>query len=612
MTELPSERPASPYGLAHPNFALLKITSENSEDGRGLYNPLQQFTSDTVKHNPKQLAGDTSIRSNVRGGYMQILSLFLLAVLMACMNHAVFTHLNGKEPGSHTSQFWVTVLKNVFPAAVAFLLFMGLKMCLSQAALYCIRLHPYPLELVNFVTSPPSLLNTLAILFKSSMRISLMCFACMAAITQAIALTSLFAPGTLSVVPTPSRIQTLTVPNIDFNVANPKQSSSFSFGGFAPFGSNNSSGTYGTPLMPQFAFIEPSQRWRRLIVQAASSNSAPAWDPPTGCGSSCSYSFSYFAPALNCTELSKEDIWPSAPNANDSLLPNSVNGTLYPYSLRYFFYNSTANLVPLQDNSEFLYPPNPLRSSWTYTATEVVPDQWIPHGVHCISRNATYEATTVFSNNTQLSSTQTSATNASLAFTSIIKSLSDILQGHAYYEEGTVNTSGTQAIYTPLFELASYTNDIDFGNLFGAASLGATTFSLAPALRDGLAVGLQDLLGNATLAFVNEQMSSTYANVTVTPESTQYLYISWRLGLIYGVVFSFSLGVIAYGLFCLQKNGTLVTFDLQNILEMTASSARLHEAAAQPNFGSTLVTGITSSELEGSRRRITVVLEVSN
>ncbi|KAF5353652.1 hypothetical protein D9757_013172 [Collybiopsis confluens] len=121
-------------------------------------------------------------------------------------------------------------------------------------------------------------------------------------------------------------------------------------------------------------------------------------------------------------------------------------------------------------------------------------------------------------------------------------------------------------------------------------------FSLSPVLQGDLSAGPQELCGNVTLALVNEHMATTHVDAMVTPNSTENQYVSWKLSLIYGVVFGFSLVVIAYGLFCLRRNGTIAIFDLQHIMEMTATSVRLHEAAAHPEFGSTPVGGIITSE----------------
>ncbi len=60
-------------------------------------------------------------------GYFTIVACFLCAVLGAAMNHVVFSLVNGKTTGEHISQFWMTILRNAFPAGVVLVLAVALK-----------------------------------------------------------------------------------------------------------------------------------------------------------------------------------------------------------------------------------------------------------------------------------------------------------------------------------------------------------------------------------------------------------------------------------------------------------------------------------------------------
>ncbi|KAF5376398.1 hypothetical protein D9757_008696 [Collybiopsis confluens] len=254
-------------------------------------------------------------------------------------------------------------------------------------------------------------------------------------------------------------------------------------------------------------------------------------------------------------------------------------------------------------------------ASLLFNGVVLDPQQWSPQGVKCIYQNATYEAETTFSNNTQLSSTRVkewngafsfsfNTTNIAVASLSLVESFISLVMGTAYMLPSNRN-----------FVLKTdVTSDTVLFNITGNQTNSTNTFfsfSLNSMLEGNLSAGLQDLFGNVTLAFVNERMTTTFTDAAVTPNSTEYQYIGWRLALIYGIVFGFSLVVITYGLFCLQKNGTVATFDLKHILEMTARSTSLHESAARPEFDSTLVKGTLSPVSEGNRHRL-VVLEVSD
>ncbi|KAF5376401.1 hypothetical protein D9757_008695 [Collybiopsis confluens] len=276
----------------------ISVSSGNLEDLPSLPRDMMQRRDLSVKSVKMQRHdGDRSLRSSIQECYLEILSLFFLAVLVSCMNHVLFAHFDGQEPGSHTSQFWVTVLKNMFPAAVAFLLFMGLKICLSQVALYHIQLSSHPIGVVNFMTSPPGLLNILSTLLKSSMHASILSFALLTAITQAVALTSLFVPFPLSTLTLSARRKSV----IDV----------------ARTGDDDQLG------------ISTSQRWQQLIQRAASSNSAPGWNPPAGCGSTI-----------------KQDIWPSKVNTSDSLLTLSPTSGTFFNSTPTFAYTSSEKGSP--------------------------------------------------------------------------------------------------------------------------------------------------------------------------------------------------------------------------------------------------------------------------
>ncbi|KAE9394327.1 hypothetical protein BT96DRAFT_978567 [Gymnopus androsaceus JB14] len=511
-------------------------------------------------------------------GYITIISLFLIAVLTASINHVIFSRIDGELTGSHTSQFWVSTLKNVFPSAVALQLIVVLKCCLSQVALYRIRLGSYPISLVSLMASEPSFCSTISILFKSSMRASILGFVLLAAITQAATLTSIFIPGTLTVTQSPSVTTSLGIPTIDFNVVDPTTSSLI---------------TVETDDPPTLSFQASSPRWQQLILRAASEGVAPTWDVPSGCGISCNYTFTYSAPAVSCTALSREDIWPGGgTNTTGSLLAFPLNSTLptLPDSSlnEYFFYNSTYAFTTPDENNpnvslstlDVIYIEGfntTLAESLSLSSQYPDPTQYNPLGTHCEYQNATYEATTVFSNNTQSSSTRVMQMTGSLPI------------GHDADDS-------TQALNTPLFSLTSAIQNSSAEPGESATMYNAFFFGLSPMLAGNLSSGIQDLLGNVTLAFVSEQMASTLATVTVTPNSTQYQYHAQKLGLIYGIVFGVSLMLVFYGLVCLRKNGSTAVFDLEHIVEMTSASKDLHESAVHPHFGSTPLEGVMLSD----------------
>ncbi|KAE9399464.1 hypothetical protein BT96DRAFT_920115 [Gymnopus androsaceus JB14] len=249
-----------------------------------------------------------------------------------------------------------------------------------------------------------------------------------------------------------------------------------------------------------------------------------------------------------------------------------------------------------------------------------------PRGVRCEFLNATYEATTSFVNNTQTSTTHMkeftgsgilpglnsylapiytnsppplyqSTQNITFAFRSIVNIFDSLMIGG---EPISPLGSGpsfiqTQAVSTPLFVFKSTNSATSAYPEF------VDTFSLSPTFQGNLSHGIQELLGNITLAFVNEKMAFTNVSATVTPGTTQYAYTPWKLCLIYGLVFGLSLIVAAYGLSCLHVNGIAATFDMENIIKMSAESSRLHTAALRPRFSMTHVKGMLVSDGHSTR-----------
>ncbi|KAF5368650.1 hypothetical protein D9757_010207 [Collybiopsis confluens] len=565
---------SKPSSQHRSDYAVVKTVNEDSEGWQGL-------SSSSLRNHEAD---------NVRRRFLEIMLSFCLAVLIACMNHVLFAHLDKQESGDHTRQFWVNVVKNIFPAAVALLLFMGLKNCLLQVALHHIRLESHPLKLINLITAPPSFLNTLSIISKSSMRVSIICFALLAAIAQAVALTSLFVPGTLAVVSSSPRAKMIQVPTLDFNAVDLLQSTSF----------ENHTGS---------SFKTPSQRWVQLVWRAASSNTAPTWDPPVGCGTGCTYTFSYASPALTCKDLSKSDIWSNGTNTTDSFL---VFG---PQS--YMFYNSFIYPFDIDITAENLQSASIYITWKTLTrrsarSTSCIAASWIRNNGLLGAFAASFRMPCVKEWNGTLYNIlpDGDTTNMSAAMTSIAQSFFEIFSGTAHYDVSPtfLNLTNTQALYSAtLFSIvyypASAAGDDESSSPF-------FKFGLSPQLGGNLSAGLQSLLGNVTLAFVSESLTTANVEAIMTPNSTQYQYVGWRLGLIYGVVFAFSLGVIGYGLFCLRKDGIVAVFDLQRVVEMTAASSRLHELAGQPEFDSTLVRGAVSPESDGTPQR-RLLLDVS-
>ncbi|KIK50361.1 hypothetical protein GYMLUDRAFT_89303 [Collybiopsis luxurians FD-317 M1] len=551
--------------------------------------------------------------NRAREGYTIILGCFLAAGLVAAINHVIFSRLNGSLTGDQTRQFWISVVRNIFPTVVSFLLFSSVKCCISQVALYQIRSESHSMATASLMASPPSLLNAFWVLSGSTLRFSILGFVLLVVATQGIALTSIFVPGSLTIISSPPRVKSVDVPTVDLNLVDP----SISTGGLFPVGNDESN------LL--LVFSGASQRWQQLITRSASTDIAPTWKPPVECGLYCNYTFTYVAPALNCTTLSQQDIWPDGvANSNSSLLYFpflSHNGD----PPEYFFYNTSYSVVQgsklggISFNSSILEV-HYVEGFNTSLVTEGFVNETFPdtselsaRGARCEFQNATYEAVTWFSNNTQSSRTRvvewsgslpigpagngplagTNVTNSTLAGLSIAYTYAEFLNGNASFDLDTLETGRTQMFNTPLFNLTT-TN----------LSISESFFSLSRNLNGDLVAGLQELLGNVTLAFVNENIATTRVDAVVVPGSVEYSYDAGRLGIVYGTVFGIALIAMTFGVRALRENRITATFTLEQILEMTASSSGLHKLAGLPTFSRTPVKGELISNNAGSTTHI--------
>ncbi|KAF9071297.1 hypothetical protein BDP27DRAFT_1502812 [Rhodocollybia butyracea] len=503
-------------------------------------------------------------------GYFTILSCYIGAGVVAVINHIVFSEIKETIMGNHTKQFWVSLLQNIFPTAVALLLFASLKTCLSQAALYRLRSDTHSVALVSLITSPPGFLTTLKILLKSSLRHRILEWVILSGMAQAIAVTSIFVPGSLTIVSNPAQSTLLETSTIDLNTVSPTSSTA------------NSVKLVLSDGTQKLIFGGPSPRWNRLLQQSLLSDNAPTWDTPAG-----------------------EEIWPNNNASSNSsllgfpfLLDNPDNPSL-PIQ-EFTIYLSSSGFDKFSPTFDLYYIEGFNSTYYLMAGPGLNLSNYHPQGVHCGFQTATYEATTFISQGGQVSTTRviewsdsfpsgesgsepllgTNVTNVTMALLSIASVYVQVLNGSLTFD-GFPEILPIQALNTPLFNITSTTS---FGSSPGfLLSLSSDVGNLAD--------GLQSLLGNSTLALVGEGIATTWVNATVVPDSLQYQYHPGKLALIYGIVFGVALLVVIDGLICLRANGTAANFDFQGIVEMTANSHGLHELAGLPEFADVPVRG---------------------
>ncbi|KAF5386370.1 hypothetical protein D9757_006624 [Collybiopsis confluens] len=592
---------------------------------QGEEEPFQNLTDLEYGHSypPTANSRRPHTHNETMGGYLTILGCLVVAGTIAVMNHFVFSKLDGTLADDHTRQFWITLVQNTFPTAVSIILFTGLKSAVSQVALYRIRSESYSLSVVSLMASPPTLLTAVLTLIETAFRSSVLGFVLLAILAQGVAITSILVPGSLTIIASPARTKSIAVPTIDLNTVDPSISTGGLFLQLTP---------EGDILL---VFSGPSQRWQQLITRSASTNVAPTWDPPAECGLACNYTFTYVAPALNCTTLSQEDIWPgNTTHGNSSSIlafPLMPNNEVDPPE--YFFYNATYSVIQGSKLGGITFNSSALEVRYLegFDTAELVdflsdpatlqnfsfPDisHYSARGAHCEFQNATYEAWTAFSNNTQSSRTRvvewsgplaigpagtgpiagTNTTNSTLAGLSLAYTYAEFLNGNASFNLQTLETGRTQALNTPLFNLTTVN-----------VSLSQSVFGLSRSLNEDIGMGLQELFGNVTLAFVDENYGASVRvpNAIVVPSTVEYAYSAERLGIVYGFVFGLALVVVVFGIFALRANAYTATFTLEQILEMTVGSSGLQELAVAGGLaqfdGKLFIKGELGVDNEGS------------
>lgn len=246
-----------------------------------------------------------------------------------------------------------------------------------------------------------------------------------------------------------------------------------------------------------------------------------------------------------------------------------------------------------------------------------------PIGSSCKFYDATYSASTIYANNTQTTTTSITSynyllssgncstqytctlsndtvgeTNASLpsyaihaiSSRAIVEAFVYVLEGSLEFspQTGQMLSAGntTTAYWTPLFTLNETTTPWSFG-------LTAPSFNLSERLTE--------LFANVTLAFISistdissvpdrSQVNSTSsaasslspgtttANISIQPTYSIYVYASWKLFLIYGIIILLVVMGAAYGIWSMKKNGGSSTSGFAAIVE-ALSGSELNEQA---------------------------------
>ncbi|KAJ7122297.1 hypothetical protein C8R44DRAFT_981472 [Mycena epipterygia] len=502
----------------------------------------------------------------------------VVAAVLAILHHVFDSRLN-----AHTvSGFWTQTKSSQMEILIAnafkivFCFSAGVSLC--QVAWYAMRRQPLLLADIDRIVGEPSLLTLprLNLIFQAPAALLI------TALILASPLITVFAPS-LTVRPAAAFNRTLTVPTLNLTT-DAVLDDIFIIGddGLARYDG-------------------PSGTWDKIALAGLIAGGPVGWPIPPGCAPECQYNFTYFAPAVRCSDIAPDAI---DDGASDGL--RTVSRVFQDPPAAYLLDYDTIIANALET-----YIVN-------FTDTESAPDnqyQWtlayLPFnaanndngtlinaaGSSCTFYNATHEAQTHFFNGTQESSVSvvefhdpldTSVTsdlhvfnengNASaplvgtpgvsfapglggpLHFFAIADAISNRLTGEMYRSSaGVITTVTTVLIDTGIFESPdSFSQNIQ---RFPGLNISSSVVNVSEAL--------QNLVANVTLGFVQMGTGNTTVRAVVPSTDTVYQYNRTTLLVTYAVSFISLLLISAAGMFCLVSNGEPSSNDFSQLLAAT-------------------------------------------
>ncbi|KAK0457199.1 uncharacterized protein EV420DRAFT_512846 [Desarmillaria tabescens] len=291
--------------------------------------------------------------------------------------------------------------------------------------------------------------------------------------------------------------------------------------------------------------------WERVLSRSFQSDTLIGWNAPGGCGSACNYTIEYVAPALQCSDISQDEILDdgdgsSGPSNPSAVLQSKYNTTDTPV------YNASSQIDVNGWN---------LTIAWrTYHDSK----GGIVEGVSCSLYNTTQQAIVSFINNTATISPSV------ISYDEPFSSSHQIIDCEASENSATPPTSR-------LFAGASYIVMMDWlcdqldgeilflnvgdkqwsseskvltSNLF---SMNETAQTFSPNVPN-MARALEEILVNATIALISSREDTMMAEASVAQNQLVWVYHWQRLWIVYAVALVCTAACGVAGLACMVKN----------------------------------------------------------
>jgi hypothetical protein len=394
----------------------------------------------------------------------------------------------------------------------------------------------------------PSLTSFLSLLFNSLAPLLVLTLTLTAAI-HALEVVTILAPNALKVVPSSGVIKCINASSLDLARGN----------------------LTSIDTMDQ-SYLRPSAEWTRMVQRVVMFPDVVSLAAPTGCGVGCNYSITYRAPALNCRDLTSNE-----------LAFNDPNSTITVYNA-----TSSLNQTQLLNDGYVVYGmnvPYDLTVEWQTVETDsdgqnpTIQDRG---GVYCQFHNALYSASGLFNGTSQSSASSVAQLGDVLVGTSGGANDSCIDPSVNGYGQDACFIMGTNFRATcdvfarsivGLIQLdKNGPGGLDIGALLQVVSgspqltplldVSQSVQNAGNPYQFGLAVSnlsdsLTSIFTNVTLGMIGARSDFVEVEATVSSGETEWSYNPWILWAIYSPTLLVFLLFGCYGAYCVVDGGAM-------------------------------------------------------
>ncbi|KAJ7122520.1 hypothetical protein C8R43DRAFT_1241247 [Mycena crocata] len=494
----------------------------------------------------------------------------LLAGGVAVAHHLLDAHLDGRPVSGWWTQTTTSRVEIFLATAFQIFFYFSAAISICQLSWYYLRRQPVRLSDIDALVGEPSLMT----LHRRNLILKMPLVIIMTIAILASPVITILAPS-LNTQRAPPVSRTLAVPTLN---------------------TTTDAILDDMYLRKIFQYGTVSETWDKTALIALLSDAPVGWAMPDGCSPECEYNITYAAPALRCSDLQPSQIsdgildveryvsrvFDEPPSAyllgydglsltvEEQMTPlnftvqnsGTLTSSLYNWTLAYVPYlASNANdgaLINAAGSACTFYNSTHIASTHYFNGTQEsrVSVVEFHDPLNTMYRHLdgglspTIGPVTLFANSTQPNILFSPGIGSHVHLLAMADSLSTHLQGSLIINGfvGDLNTT-TKMIQTNIFQ--PYTVQSVRAVDAKVKVLGINT----TARITNVSQGLQDMVANATLGFINLNVGFTAADVTVKSTDTVYVYDRTTLIATYTASFLVLLIMSSVGMFSMVRNG---------------------------------------------------------